>query len=170
MKRNFIAVALLTLIFLPGINRVAACTVNVESFRKNFRQAKRVFLGEITAIDLVKIEELPKEIQEQHKDLKFLAKIIFKVERSWKGDNRNEVIVYSKMFCDCPYRTEYFSLGKKFLVFSDKQSYFDACSLFNAEVDSKEIPTDSWEAEFVKNKINRLDDFWFRTWARIYPF
>jgi hypothetical protein len=167
MKREFGAFALLVLFFLSGINSIKACLPNVESFRKVFRHSKQVFVGEIIEVGWVKKEELPQNLQEATEGL---AKITFKIDRSWKGKNVAQEVLYSKLFCTCPDRTNYFTKGKKFLVFSDKQSYFDACSLLNAQVDPAEIPVDSWEAKFVKNKIDRLDDFWFRLWAKIYPF
>jgi hypothetical protein len=163
MKRFFSVLALLLSISLPAYRSVIACTVNIESFRKNFRHSKQVFLGEIVAIDQVKTEELPKEIREAHQDYKFLSKITFNVEHSWKGDRKKQITAYSTMFCTCPNRFDYFSIGEKYLVFLDKNAYFDSCNLNNSKADS----TDD---EIFKGMVRRLDRFWFRTWARTYPF
>jgi hypothetical protein len=109
------------------------------------------------------MEELSKQIREKHPDYKFLTKVTFNVERSWKGDRKKQVYLYSTMICDCPTRYDYFSIGKKYLVFSDKNTYFDPCDVYNAKVDSTNDAS-------VKNEIRRLDSFQFRIWARIYPF
>jgi hypothetical protein len=163
MKRFFYVLTALFVLISLGNQQLTACTVHIGSFRKTFRDSKRVFLGEIVALDKFKMEELSKQIREKHPDYKFLTKVTFNVERSWKGDRKKQVYLYSTMICDCPTRYDYFSIGKKYLVFSDKNTYFNPCDVYNAKVDSTSDAS-------VKNEIRRLDSFQFRIWARIYPF
>lgn len=141
-----------------SFENIIACTVNIEPLRKTFRQSKNVFVGEIISVEPVNEKDLPKNL----KEYKYLSKLTFKVDKSWKGKNKR-VVVYSYPFCNCPMREYNFSAGKKFLVFADKNSYYDVCNLSNIEF-SSDRNNNSQEI------IKRLDSFWFRTWARIYPF
>lgn len=145
-------------VFLIQTQFVSACTVNIEPLRKTFRQAKNVFVGEIISSESVNENDFPETLREY----KYLEKLTFKVEQSWKG-NKKQVIVYSLPFCDCPMRQYDFSVGKRFLVFTEKNSNFDVCNLPNIQLDSDKNNNS-------KLIIKRLNKFWFRTRARIYPF
>ena len=57
------------------------------------------------------------------------------------------------------------SKGQKMLVFADKDGVVDSCN-FQYVVEMK----DEEKIAEVKKVTDKLDSFWFRTWARIYPF
>lgn len=143
--------------FSISVQLAKACTVDIEPLRKTFRQSKYVFIGEIVSVESIEKSELPEKL----KKYDYLVKLTFKVENSWKGNSKN-ITIYSSPFCSCPWRQYNFSVGKRFLVFADKNSYFDVCNLSNIEVDSDENNN-------LNLIIKRLDKFWFRTWASIYP-
>jgi hypothetical protein len=154
MKKLVLALFL----FFFSFENSIACTVVIEPLRKTLRHSKNVFVGEIISVDSPNEAELPKK----RKEFMYLSKLTFKVDKSWKGNNK-QVIVYSSPFCDCPMKQYNFSVGEKFLVFADRNSNYDICNLSNIQL------------SFDKNKnsqdiIKQLDKFWFRAWARIYPF
>ena len=154
MKKLVLAIFLLFFSF----ENSSACTVNIEPLRKTFRHSKNVFVGEIISVADANEEELPKKL----KEFKYLSRLTFKVDRSWKGNDK-QVIVYSLPFCDCPMRQYNFSVGEKFLVFADRNSNYDVCNLSNIQLS---LDRNKNSQDIIK----RLDKFWFRTWARIYPF
>jgi hypothetical protein len=57
------------------------------------------------------------------------------------------------------------SKGQEMLVFADKDGVIDSCN-FQYVVEIK----DEKKKSEVKKLTDKLNSFWFRTWARIYPF
>lgn len=158
MSRVFQALFVFVFALTFCFQNAVACTVDIEPLRKTYRQSKNVFLGEIISIESVDKEELPEKL----KEFKYLEKLTFKVNKSWKGNNK-QVVVYSSPICNCPMREYDFSIGRKFLVFDDKSSNFDICNLSNIEL----ITDKNKDSQKI---IKRLDNFSFRLWAKIYPF
>lgn len=149
----------LILLVLFSFENLNACTVHIESLRKTYRQSRNIFIGEIISTESIKKEE---DLPEKLKEFKYLEKITFKIDKSWKGEKK-QIVVYSSPFCECPMREYNFSAGNKFLVFADKNSKFDVCNLSNIEISSDK---NKHSQEITK----KLDSFGFRFWADIYPF
>ncbi len=160
MKKVFYISVLFILNLLLCFQSINACTAPIVTLRNSFISAKYVFLGEIVSVERKEDEELPEKLQDYYKAL---DKITFKVIKSWKGSSKNQIVNYSIPYCPCPGREFDFVKGKKFLVFADENNFFDICDMNSVQMDSE-------YAEYVEKNIKRLNSFWFRTWARIYPF
>jgi hypothetical protein len=148
-RRISINVAGMVLLFFPSY--AAACDIDGPSFRQEFRRASDVFVGQ-----LVQITDTPKGSNLSGKK-PAVAFVTFRVEDRWKGAKNNEIVLTTdliSMGCDgAPMRQ--FERDHTYLIFS-KKGY-----------------THFREARLVANanaEIKKLDDVWFRTWARILPF
>jgi hypothetical protein len=132
---------------------VSACSFDTVPLRKRFRAARNVVIAEV-----LEISDAPKNLTDAEK-LNTFGSIKFKVLKSWKGTKQSQITLLSDIGCTpaCDI-FRYFEKGKKYLMFTDA-NYVSYCA------------TDDAENNIVKKRqIKKLDDFWFRTWARIYPF
>jgi hypothetical protein len=150
MNHFFRAFTSLFLISILCFQTASACSVVVISLRKEFRNAKDVFLGEIVSV---------------RKDKSY--QVTFKVLKSWKGRNEKELTIEAFDHCPCPNRSFDFVVGKEFLVMTTlegegKNLTFAPCQIYAYQVDK--------QPDEAKKTMKRLDDFWFRAWAQIYPF
>jgi hypothetical protein len=128
----------------------SACEVVVLSLRKEFRHSKDVFLGEIKSVEKDKS-----------------TRVTFKVLKSWKGRDAKELTINASEYCACPSKSFDFILGKQFLVMTtvvgeNKQIFYDPCLIYTYQIDK--------QPDEAEKTIKRLDSFWFRAGARIYPF
>lgn len=150
-------------LFLLSAKLINACEIVVIQERKEFRNAKRVFVGEIVSVKRVEDSVLVKKMNSESR---FLDLIKFKIERSWKGQKTKFIDVYVEPYCLCPYRDFNFKTGQKFLVSVNKYSFASSCDTLFIEADSDNAARKKYFTEWTE----RLDSFWFRTWASVYPF
>ncbi len=151
MKRFFSFIASIILILMICIQITNACTFAEESLQKSFRQAKAVFLGEVKDIKLKPNSDYIKSLID--------GEITFVISKSWKGNYKKQITFPANIGwacgCDSP---DQFKVGQEYIVFIDKQSVANFC-------DSEKADT-----KYGRDKVKRLDNFWFRNWAQIYPF
>ncbi len=151
MKKIFQFSILLILALVVFSQNINACDYNIPSLRKQFRDSKNVFVGEI-----LDISDAPKESKSSKKRL-VSAMVKFRIEKSWKGTKDKEISLLSDLLlmpCDGnPF--EYFEKGEKYLIFSEKDYVYYILST---------------KLKFADDKIRKLDSFWFRTSAKINPF
>ncbi|MBK9164198.1 MAG: hypothetical protein IPM21_09840 [Acidobacteria bacterium] len=138
------------------------CVAVVSGLRKQFREANVIFTGQLIEFEERSNANIPAELLE---DWKTLAPVRFKIERSWKGQRSGELVLYMSPICDCPVRYLLPNKGDTLLVFADKDGIVDSCNYgYVLEMKNEK------QAGEAKSVMKRLDSFWFRTWARIYPF
>jgi hypothetical protein len=131
--------------------QILACSVTISPLRKDFRWADTIFVGEVTDI-----LDKPDGIYGTERYPVF-GIVKFRVEKSWKGSNEDELTIPSDVAGGryCPDDFDSFKKGEKYLVFA-KRNY---------------VPFGmSTKLQFAEDKLRRLDSFWFRTWARVYPY
>lgn len=152
MKKIFSITTTLFLLLCLFSETVFSCSIVIVSLRKEFRNAKDVFLGEIISV----------EKSDSYQ-------VTFKVLKSWKGRKAKELTITAFDYCLCPNRKFDFEKGKQFLVMTTlvgedetRQLIFDTCQIYIYQVDK--FPDEA------NKTMKRLDSFWFRTWAKIYPF
>ncbi|HEY8560034.1 MAG TPA: hypothetical protein VIL74_06630 [Pyrinomonadaceae bacterium] len=152
MKCVFRFCVLSLLIFTVGFQTVNACTITVEPLRKHFRRANAVFLAEV-----VEIRQKPGAAESKN----FISDdVTFDISETWKGDHRNRATLpaSSGFICGCDSKPSRFETGRKYVVFLNNENVADIC-------DSEPVETGG-----TPKTVERLDRFWFRAWARIYPF
>ncbi len=157
-------VFLLTLTFQP----LNACSINISPLRKEFRAANAVFVGKVLKIEdyYTPTEREKKEIPDDWtsgsmKDLKIFSKVTFAVQNKWKGNlsGKKEYVAVAYWSCGCPgVELDRFNVDVEYLIFASRKNFITVCDSFREKIEDK--------AKLIK----KLDSFWFRTWARIYPF
>lgn len=157
MKRYSPVIFIIVFILVDTAN---ACTVHIVGPRRAYRASSRVFIGELVSHPDPSSFELPPILA----DWKGLGKARFKIERSWKGPKKGETDLYLNPWCNCPTRLLLPKPGEKLLIFADKDGVVDACEMYVIEM------KDDRQNDKLKGVMRRLDSFWFRTWANIYPF
>src|SRR5687768_13378452 len=140
---------------------VNACTIQIVGLRDEFRKSKNIFIGEVVSVDVVPKDGLPRRLAANWNSLE---RITFRIKTSWKGDKSGTIEVLSNVACDCPMRSLIFERGKEFIIFADRDNFADACSLRNFDTAHERYKDN------LGNDVRRLDNFWFRSWARINPF
>ncbi len=136
---------------------VVACSIYIPPLRRDFRKAESVFIGRVVSVNAANLTLREKEELSDFGDSRSFSRMRFQVLKKWKGA-RNKELEFSGIahdFCGCPGGPmDQFVEGKEYLIFARRKTTLSVC-----------------ESEPVTNeKIARLDSFWFRTWARIYPF
>lgn len=153
MKFSFHLPLALVFVLLFCFQAAEACSIiEMPSLRKDFRQAKDVFLGEIVSL----------EKRENSAPI-----LTFTVKKSWKGNDAKVITIKALRYCNCPPQSFDFQVGKKFLVMTissgeNKNLIFEACTDHVFQLDQSPVE--------AKKAMKRLDRFWFRAWARVYPF
>ena len=140
-----------------------ACTIIVPPLRKQFRDSKGVFVGKV--IKLTNSTYVPNESEKRDipkvwwDEAEEFSKITFEITKGWKGNFAKQQDFFSINIFSCPCaEIRKFEEGKEYLVYAAGKNFVTIC-------DSKEIIFAG-----TKDEIKHLDNFWFRTWARIYPF
>jgi hypothetical protein len=154
-------VALLVAYLCLSCGRVHGCTVEVVGLRDEFRRSKNVFIGEVLAVEGVRKDKLPTRLAE---DWNQLDKITLRIKKSWKGKGVGTISIFSDVSCTCPMRFLTFEVGKEFVILADRDGFASACSFRNINT------SDDRFNELLGNDLRRLNNFWFRAWASIYPF
>lgn len=142
---------IMALVIVVSIVSVHACTVTLWPLRTQFRKAESVFVATVTDIT-----DAPGN-HEENKKKRIFGKVTFDLEKGWKGVDRGQTSLLSDVGSSdgCLTKFDYFKKGEKYLIFASKGyvSFESATKFSNG-----------------RNTIKRLDDFWFRTWATVYPF
>lgn len=139
-----------------------ACSIEITPLRKRFRRAESVFVGKVISIAEYNPSEKEKLlIPEYTRDWKYFSKVTFEINEKWKGDvsKKQDFIAIAYFPCGCPGDDiDQFKEGEEFLVFTEDNNFVSICG------------SEETASGYTKKKIKRLDSFWFRKWARIYPF
>lgn len=158
MKRYFGSAILIILLLSDA---VFACSVIISGLRTEFRRSKNIFVGEIVIGNETNEPKIPEKLKEKWNTLE---KVRFKIIQSWKGQSSGEIDLFLSPLCDCPNRMLLPEDDSKILVFTDKDGVLDACNMYVGNID------DVRRKEEIDKTIKKLNSFWFRTWARAYPF
>lgn len=168
MKRILQVALTLVLALMLCFQSVNSCSIEIPPLRKEFRRAKSVFIGKVLKIsdDYVPTEKEKQTIPEYWKegywkDKYIFSKVTFEVKKKWKGNvaETQDFVAVAYFFCGCPGGDiDKFKVGEEFLVLATGQNFVTICDSKNAN------------SEWAKGDMKRFDNFWFRTWARIYPF
>ncbi len=159
MKKLILSISLLFLVFGET---AYACTVSINGLRKEFRRSGQVFIGEFFEFTSEKREEMPEHLSRKWETL---GKANFRIKKSWKGQRSGEIPLFFNVACDCPMRYLIPNKGQEMLIFADKDGVIDSCNLQYVI----EMKDEKKRAE-VKGLTDKLNSFWFRTWAKVYPF
>ncbi len=169
---QYILIYALTIMFC--FQRVNACEVYITPLRKNFREAKQVFLGEIISVEKKTGNEIPEDFGNYGVHYNEIFKLSFKVVRAWKGVKKQKVVsLYSEDNCLCPNRKYDFQVGDTLLAFVDKYQKLDTCNIYTKQLDDKYLEKrykPNIYLEETNKDMKQLDGFGFRLWARLYPF
>jgi hypothetical protein len=145
---------LLSFLLLVSAANAYSCSCGEISQRKSFRKANAVFVGQaIEYIDNPNVKE----------DGRLIVK--FKVEKSWKGEKKPELIISSAPDFACGF---YFEIGKRYLVYANGKELFTVtgCGSRTSEiVDAKYANYKDQQKE-----LENLNRRWFRFTARLLPF
>jgi hypothetical protein len=161
MKKQFKLLFFLAVLTWLSAISIEACTIEIYSLKKRFRQANTVFIGKVTKI--VDYQPSAKELSlmpKEFRDWKGFSKVTFEVSKTWKGSasSNQEFIGVSAYICGCDIAPRVLKEGEEFLVFSPKKNFVSVCDVGETKKD------------YVKDEIKSLNKFSFRFWASIYPF
>jgi hypothetical protein len=140
---------------LVGTSPVASsCECFERPHRKDFRQAKAIFIGKVVAV-----EPNSSEDEESRLNQPYAVRLV--VERRWKGPKASEITVLTRNRAACGGFE--FSEGQSYLVyaFGDELVAFTACTRSG---------TLEPQNECITKQIQQLNSFWFRLYARLIPF
>jgi hypothetical protein len=133
-----------------------ACECNFVSEREKFKHAKRVFIGEVQAIDNNAMIEDPEYYR-------YNVIVTFKIIKAWKGKKSGIVRARfsPELSLGCDGRTPV--LSSKYLVYAlGKYLIIDTGCSHTRLLDMQE--------ERMQAQIRKLNSFWFRFRARVIPF
>lgn len=142
-----------------GATLAFACDCDSQSQRQRFRAANSVFVGEV--LDFKVRPEIEAET-ETNEDLKnFPYQVTFRVEKQWKGKRQSKISAFAAFdnpgFCgDLELK-----IGKRFLIYAPRD--------YGQLIVYRDCGPNR-EAEYVKDEIKNLSNFFFRTSAFFYPF
>ena len=143
--------ALILTLFILSTSTAYSCSCAYPSIREKFRASDLVFVGQV-----VEIKDAP-----LIKDSLFLHSVTLKVEKIWKGKRRPEITVLWAW--DNPGMCNGLLLvkGERYLIYTsrEKEGYgvYPDCGT-------------NYLAKDVAEEIKKLNSFWFRLFARLYPF
>ena len=156
-----VSLALVIALLSVGLTKVFACTIEVVGLRNEFRRSKNIFIGEVITVEGIRKDKLPTRLAENWNQL---DRITLRIKKAWKGKQEGTVTIYSNVYCECPMRSLPLEKGAEFIIFSDGDSFASACSYRNINTSHDRFK------EVVGGDVRRLNNFWFRAWAGIYPF
>lgn len=136
-----------------------ACTCIINSLSKRFRKAEAVFVGTFGEYE----NESTSDVQNFKKGLPILE-----VKKAWKGIKKEYVAVDfdfegatgGGVGCPWFYRLE---KEKDYLIFA----YGKELKVLVECSDSRELTA---KYDWTSEELGKLDSFWFRTKARLWPF
>ena len=158
MKAVFSGVILvLCIIFLA--ESALACTCVVNSLSKRFRKAEAVFVGSLADYE----DGLTSNIQNFKEGIPIL-----KIKKAWKGVKREYVAVDFDFDgatgggAGCTWFYQ-FKKDKDYLIFA----YGKGLRVTVECSDSRELKA---KYDWTTEELGKLDSFWYRTKARLWPF
>jgi hypothetical protein len=146
----FVRISLMTAVLIFGALSVYACSCADPSVREKFRWADVVFVGEL--VEKADAEQNSSELVHSTR---------FKVEKSWKGVAARELKILfgfdmPGMCGDLP-----LNIGERYLIYAYRRK---EGLITQVDCGPNRI------AENVPDEINKLNGFWFRMFARLYPY
>ena len=131
-----------------------ACSCGDPSVRERLRDADAVFVGKV-------VELRPAEPDEDFPTAQYVVR--FEVERRWKGAGGRELVAVAdydqKGWCGDLNLTE----GERYLVYAPREK-----GRLRVYTDCGPNRDLKWEGTAAE--VKRLDSFWFRFRARLYPY
>lgn len=152
-------ILLLTMAIAFLTESALACTCAHQKLSKRFRKAEAVFVGTSVYVD-ESDSKLVKSVQNYRPD-----RWVLEAKKSWKGVRSKLIAVehdYGDFSGSCPSLTG-FELDEDYLVFA----YGSKLKVTVECPDSVRIRKGD---EYPQKQMKRLDRFWFRFWARVWPF
>jgi hypothetical protein len=131
-----------------------ACSGEIQSHRRDFREARAIFIGRAA-----KIIAKPR-VPEGYASGEIDYTVRFEIERRWKGARGSEVtiLVHSPVTCS----KFNFQEGQRYLVYAFGRD------LVSTTIFTRSRPIEREDEETHKD-MRELNSFWFRAWSRI-PF
>ncbi len=152
MRRRPFGVALAALLLCFCGGEALACSCADFSVRRKFRDADAVFVGRV-------VELAPAEPSEDFPLAMYLVR--FEVERRWKGAKGREVEAVAdfdrKGWCG----DLNLAVGERFLIYAPREK-----GRLRVRADCGP----NMNAAHAAEEVRRLDSFWFRAKARLYPY
>lgn len=155
--RVTICIALSALLVVALAPPVHGCTCIFYSHRKDFRNAKAVFIGTVVAI-----APNNRKRSEPTRDCRYV--VTFRLERSWKGTKGGNIVAFSDSGEGGCGGTR-FRVGGKYLVYA-----YDDDGVLDAETGCRRTrPVDTTD---LRNdaEVRQLSSRWFRIRSRMWPF
>ena len=150
-------VALLVLTITLGSSLAYSCTCGMPTQRARFRNAHAVFVGEILEMK----QRAGVEADESLKDYPY--QVTFRVEKQWKGKRQSEITALSDYEELGMCNDLYLEVGKRFLIYAPRKRgqliVYAKCG--------PNVPANN---EYTDAEIRRLNNFFFRTYASLYPY
>jgi len=147
MKSLARAILLLSLLAI-GSSPVSACSCSDPSRREKFRTADYVFLGQVIEI-----------VDSNVKD--FAYAVTFTVDRQWKGSKLRQPLVNFTFDNPGWCGDLHLAKGERFLIYAYREKQ---------ELVTYTDCGPNLEAKYAGTDVKNLNRFWFRFFARVFPF
>ncbi len=136
---------------LLGFSVSHACSCADPSVREKFRDSSIVFVGEV-----VSFEKLDEPVEKS-----FFFKVVFKVEKQWKGKKQKEIMAIAPFDNPGMCGDLDLSVGQKILVYAPKiQGYYAVY---------RDCGPNRY-AKSAKKEIKKLNGFWNRLYYDLFPY
>jgi hypothetical protein len=116
MTRYLLNIGLTVFFQLLITSTAYACSCVKPEVQKAFREARVVFVGEVTEIIQPHTDRLTAPLADR------LFRIRFKIERSWKGASTQEVVILSDQGRAGCFSWGPFVKGRKYLVYAERRT------------------------------------------------
>ena len=152
MMKCFVRVAFALSLLLFCAVEVFPCTCGVPGTRVKFRTSHSVFIGKVTEMTpFGPTDDFPLAMH----------MVTFKVEKRWKGSKKPEITAVANF--DSPGMCGDLGLkvGERFLIYAEREK---GRLLVHGDC------SPSMKIEYAAEEVKRLNSFWFRLFARLYPY
>ena len=151
MKPTIIVILILILCVL-NTPLTYACSGEIHSHRRDFREARAIFIGQ--ALEIIRNPRIPEGYPSGEIDYA----VRFEIERKWKGARGAEItiLVHSPVTCS----NFNFQEGERYLVYAFGRD------LVSTTIFTRSRPLE-WENEETRKEMRELNSFWFRFGSRI---
>jgi hypothetical protein len=129
------------------------CSCADPSQREKFRRASAVFIGRV--IEITDYNDPDEDF------VLFTNRVKFKVERQWKGARKPEVTALASFDSPGMCGDLNLAVGEEYLVYADREK---GRLLFYTDCGPNR------NSKYAEDEIKRLNSFWFRFVARLYPY
>lgn len=140
-----------------------ACSCTEPNLLERFRAADTVFLGEVVQFtELTETEYKKLTENDSNKDLKLISnQVTFKVEKQWKGKRQSQITTLASFDIPGMCKDLDLSVGKRILVYAPRKS---------GQLVIHRDCGPSRTAEYAKDEIKRLSNFFFQIYSFFYPY